>query len=68
MNQAVSSARGQPPLPELPSVTTIDLPNGGSVETSCAVESLITAGIDDVAVQVLRQLLLGPGRVGASWC
>ncbi len=33
VSQALSPARGQPLLPELPSVTTVALPAGGSVET-----------------------------------
>ncbi len=33
VSQALSPARGQPLLPELPPVTTIALPDGGSVET-----------------------------------
>jgi hypothetical protein len=32
VSQALSPARGQPLLPELPSVTTLSLPQGGSVE------------------------------------
>jgi heavy metal translocating P-type ATPase len=31
-SQAISPARGQSLLPELPSITTVDLPNAGSVE------------------------------------
>jgi heavy metal translocating P-type ATPase len=33
VSQALSPARGQPLLPNLPSVTTVSLPAGGSVET-----------------------------------
>ncbi|MGH9080374.1 MAG: heavy metal translocating P-type ATPase, partial [Acidimicrobiales bacterium] len=47
VSQALSPARGQPLLPELPSVTTVSLPDGGSVE---AYLSPGTVGVDQFHV------------------
>lgn len=47
VSQALSPARGQPLLPELPSVTTISLSHGGSVESYLSAD---TAGVNQFHV------------------